>query len=778
MAPPCCDAKGVAAEVPLETRDPEPSYTLDDRQPAGLPKVDPDSVAVAAPIPAEMSCAEVVLWFMEKASADDIEWCYRQTAPRHRDVIERILEVGAFAPISTPMDIPRPAEQPAILAKEATPPPVEDAKASTEETPLIQAMPDAPVAMVRATSGGDGDIDDRDGCPVAELTHTRRSLRCSQTQRTIECSDWSKANEAPPIVQFSCFMYFCDDTEDTMSLDVIRIGNCENRSEVWVQTNDGSAEAGRKFVGLKEKVVFEAGSSSEELKITLIKDPLWDTTTEFKVELIVDPPPMDCILGRYLFLTRVKVITGNCFPSNKYREEIKKREIHGIPFWGLVKEYFKLNWENKVVRAGSKKMFCLDQMHNLYFLGKLFMSVWLVELILAGDNNFGTLGIIAMLTIVPFAVLHYIDFRELSWKVGGASRMFLQKALLRKFLNYSEDARIELVGGDLIMAMTRDVQTLVGDGYVKALELEKSVSQLCMILLFQFLAPPMFDKSLKPAGFIVLAIFPPVLLAYLSVRAKVTTAYIGSRNDAQDEVVGVVERTVKNYRMIADYNRRPFFEERFVKIVGDFNKANVRTNQVLKNNNMVAPWLTQIFVAFFMVVVGSGTDNEGMSMFLANLSIIQTIGTCCGSIYKLLMDIQAISPALCVITDLLNLPTDLPHRKLVNRSNRGKTKELRQALRDMKLPKIWPVDKLPIIIENVTYDYKVNLCEDINAFKMEGKVAIPQGQLVALVGPGGQGKSTLLKMLGGVILSEPGQVYVPSSLRLLHVSTEILFFPG
>jgi ABC-type multidrug transport system fused ATPase/permease subunit len=163
-------------------------------------------------------------------------------------------------------------------------------------------------------------------------------------------------------------------------------------------------------------------------------------------------------------------------------------------------------------------------------------------------------------------------------------------------------------------------------------------------------------------------------------------------------------------------------------------------------------------------------------MFLANLSIIGTIGGSTGSIYKVLMDIQSISPALFVITDFLNLPTDLPQRKMMNRVNRGKTKEKRAALKGIE--KAWPIDNLPVAIENVTYDYRVNLTDDQHAFNHTGIVEFHQGELIALVGPGGEGKSTLLKMIGQVVLSEPGQVYVPSSLRLLHVSTESLFFKG
>jgi len=57
-------------------------------------------------------------------------------------------------------------------------------------------------------------------------------------------------------------------------------------------------------------------------------------------------------------------------------------------------------------------------------------------------------------------------------------------------------------------------------------------------------------------------------------------------------------------------------------------------------------------------------------------------------------------------------------------------------------------------------------------------MTVHQGTLCSLVGPRGEGKSTLLKIIGGVILPQPGSFFIPSHLRVLHMSTEPLFFLG
>merc|ERR1712217_900470 len=66
---------------------------------------------------------------------------------------------------------------------------------------------------------------------------------------------------------------------------------------------------------------------------------------------------------------------------------------------------------------------------------------------------------------------------------------------------------------------------------------------------------------------------------------------------------------------------------------------------------------------------------------------------------------------------------------------------------------------------------------------MGGTLSIDQGTFVAIMGPHGEGKSTLLKLLGGSMLPEHGNdaevtVFVPAHLRILHVSRKPMFLEG
>lgn len=117
------------------------------------------------------------------------------------------------------------------------------------------------------------------------------------------------------------------------------------------------------------------------------------------------------------------------------------------------------------------------------------------------------------------------------------------------------------------------------------------------------------------------------------------------------------------------------------------------------------------------------------------------------------------------------------------------------------------VDNLPICIGNVHFAYETfskmpldfskddpgSLMSerDVSArelstrrcrINLNGVAEIQQGNVVAFVGPPKQGKSTLLKILGGEILAVGAGIraksFVPSHLRLLHVPAEPHFFDG
>eukprot|EP00747_Dinoflagellata_sp_TGD_P089395 gnl/TRDRNA2_/TRDRNA2_164306_c0_seq1.p1 gnl/TRDRNA2_/TRDRNA2_164306_c0~~gnl/TRDRNA2_/TRDRNA2_164306_c0_seq1.p1 ORF type:complete len:294 (-),score=44.63 gnl/TRDRNA2_/TRDRNA2_164306_c0_seq1:30-818(-) len=92
-----------------------------------------------------------------------------------------------------------------------------------------------------------------------------------------------------------------------------------------------------------------------------------------------------------------------------------------------------------------------------------------------------------------------------------------------------------------------------------------------------------------------------------------------------------------------------------------------------------------------------------------------------------------------------------------------------------------PIDYLPIKVSKIDFSYEDDFDDsttDKQAFNSSGELVAEQGQLVAILGKPEGGKSTLLKLLGGVVLPKPGGFFLPAHLRVLHVSTDAYFFAG
>jgi hypothetical protein len=51
----------------------------------------------------EVARADILPWIMLKAGPEDLVWLYGHIAPLHRDYIEQILQLGAYAPAKPPL---------------------------------------------------------------------------------------------------------------------------------------------------------------------------------------------------------------------------------------------------------------------------------------------------------------------------------------------------------------------------------------------------------------------------------------------------------------------------------------------------------------------------------------------------------------------------------------------------------------------------------------------------------------------------------------------------
>eukprot|EP00747_Dinoflagellata_sp_TGD_P083424 gnl/TRDRNA2_/TRDRNA2_162107_c3_seq1.p1 gnl/TRDRNA2_/TRDRNA2_162107_c3~~gnl/TRDRNA2_/TRDRNA2_162107_c3_seq1.p1 ORF type:complete len:431 (-),score=55.14 gnl/TRDRNA2_/TRDRNA2_162107_c3_seq1:34-1326(-) len=273
------------------------------------------------------------------------------------------------------------------------------------------------------------------------------------------------------------------------------------------------------------------------------------------------------------------------------------------------------------------------------------------------------------------------------------------------------------------------------------------------------------------------------MLTFMKCRSRKTTRSLDARNRANDSIVDKINSTVRDYRLIADFNKRGWVVERFEKTIAEYNKSLAVLGKVMSNNNFFATMLTNCMVAFYALIGGQNVINGKLTlgMFLTNIRVLGSIGSSCGNIYMILQEIQSVFPALLRVTRLLNLTSDVPKRGSMAHANAEESVKLRKDIRaEMDaiggtVKDLPAIDFLPVLLSDIRLQFGKKELHFANTFK------VCQGTLVGVLGKRGEGKSSLLKIFGGEILPPtdgPSNLFVPSHVRVLHVSHDIMFIVG
>jgi len=627
-----------------------------------------------------------------------------------------------------------------------------------------------PSPLVNATEPAErSDATDIEGAiALAQAPTKTRKLRCSTV-------DTSCRSLHAPTVQFATQIYFCAEQEKQVLLHVLRIGSSTDRSVVAYTTKDRTAFAGQQYRSSSGLLVFEPGETRKDIVVEVIDSPSWTATLEFLVQLQKENMVNACASSA-LWEARVRILDGDTFPSSKYKTNILRNNLKKISKVGLIIEYFKLNLQQPIVRRGTIKVVLLDLCANIYALMKMFIDVVIVDSVVAQGGKLEiladkklTLISLMVLLVVPFAALHFLNIRKLTWKLGGASRSLLQKSLLRKFLNYTQESREKVQEGTLIMAVTRDVPNLVHEGYMNALSGARALGSLFVALLFMVTAPLIVDGSPSWVPLFLGIAFPIPLFTFLHSRHALATRVRENMHNKEDEIVDIVDSTVENYRLIADYRQRPPVIQAFESTVGSYNKARVASDIVMSNNIYFADWLTLLSTVVWTVYGGFRLiDCEGkadcsfsVGLFLGQIRSVKQCGFAWKNCYQLASGISASFASFERLVKLLNLEIDVERRMHLSRHSIRLTYDGTNGFQDP--------DAIPIRIGN------------LSLLGQKGAIEIPQGEFVSLFGPTRKGKGTLLRLIAGADLPPlpeygVGEFSVPAHLRIIHIPQEPLFF--
>eukprot|EP00929_Paragymnodinium_shiwhaense_P080066 TRINITY_DN41736_c0_g3_i1.p1 TRINITY_DN41736_c0_g3~~TRINITY_DN41736_c0_g3_i1.p1 ORF type:complete len:839 (-),score=198.66 TRINITY_DN41736_c0_g3_i1:298-2814(-) len=607
------------------------------------------------------------------------------------------------------------------------------------------------------------------------------------------------------LVQFATDIHFisegrCD--RGPTPIRVMRIGDLEEDCSVEWRVEDGP-HAGKKYHLAGGTLKFKAGQKLQTVHVQIIGDENFDTMVEFALTL---DKPKGCVCGEYLSRTRVKIVDDDSFPSNKFQEDLQNDWTcltwRDDQDWPMFFEYFKFNYRQN---PGSKKKLLADQVDNFIFVIWLYVNKELVNYLAsaytqvkdaqaakaAGDAatyialggeevHFGPIVFMALVLFLPYAVMYYLDYRANFWGVGGGSRKLLQENLLRKYLVADECTRCTTTKAEVLKCMTLDAPELVKDGYIQALLAIGGFGRFVFLLMFQmYLCGKAQHEKPESAWVMWIAMTPPlvvpiIILIFLRKRNAKTKKGLFSEEEIYKLFLTELTDNIGNFRSVADYYQRPLIVQKVSEEIVHSNKSMV-FNAAVKCNNLAAlEWMSKIVEVTWVLFGGWQVTQASVDIgtFLATLSIFKANFAQIGKMYNQFLTVQCSFSKMWNVVKYMNFPTDLAHRMQIDATRHGRT----EALLDEEKTDF---DTMKIMLRDVTYNYppSAKVPEAPLQSAVQGlELSFDQGSLVAVLGTCHSGRSTLLRLIGGVLLPTEGDVFIPSHLRVLHVDKEVQVF--
>mmetsp|Transcript_18280 Transcript_18280/g.35240 ORF Transcript_18280/g.35240 Transcript_18280/m.35240 type:complete len:734 (+) Transcript_18280:393-2594(+) len=558
-------------------------------------------------------------------------------------------------------------------------------------------------------------------------------------------------------------------------MDVVRLGEFKDTIQVSYYTEDASAKAGSRYEAVSGTLVFEPQVLSKTIRVPLISSDAWSTTLEFKVRL---HDPRGCDLGRYLFVCRVKVIDNDCFPTNRFEEPIKQYGpgnliANGVPAIDLIVEYCKFNYTLPGITDKTWATLTIDQLQNLYYLLTIDLLKYVADDVLGPSPGLPllitsskelTLLLVGTLLVVPYGILNLLEYWKSQMKTSEISIQFMQENMFRKFTNYSEASRGKIKESEMGLVMVQDVPDMVENGYMRLVQLLKYLGKLAV--------SSYFILTENPDAEVPLVVSASAIALFVTANYRKSLACNEAVARKQADIVEVVQETNQKYRLIADYYMRPQVQVVLEDRTSSLRSASVPAKGARVMNDYFPGWISTGLVAFYLFFGGSAVVENQLQIgaFLATINAVKDIGDSFKDIFTACLDVgKAIGP-VARVTEILNLPTNLSEMKRVNRIRRRMTKEFRTPAKlaelRLRFGTRYGSDAVPILLQDVCFAYPdsdKNVIRNVN-------LSVQPGNLVAVVGNLRGGKSTFIKLLGNVLLPTGGFYFVPSFLRILHVS--------
>jgi len=400
----------------------------------------------------------------------------------------------------------------------------------------------------------------------------------------------------------------------------------------------------------------------------------------------------------------------------------------------------------------------------------------------------------ALCLLLPHAIIHWFSYRMTTWKVTGGARRVLQENILRKY--FYQDESTPFPSETLFMEVFgHDVGDLVFNGYNQVFLVAKCLGRLILSLgvsaLFAWEAKSSKGLDVVFLAFLPFVVQPIAVVVIIGLRWSRHDKLQHSIQSTYDGLLYKADRTLECYRMVADYFTTHLVVEDCNQDINMVNANMAALDGVMANSFALAEWVNKllrlvwILVGGFNVAQGYHAEHEGVKFgvslgtFVAVLSLLDSNGQQFESIFNVCMTISTTYPALWRVVTMMNLPSDFTRRQQNLQFRIQMTKDMLKVAKANHPDADFPIDEVPLVLDNVSFEYEHHTGLPEASYQLSTlSCSIKQGSAVCFMGKHGTGKATLLRILGDVLPQYEGTVFIPSHLRVQHVTDGYVLWPG
>lgn len=342
-------------------------------------------------------------------------------------------------------------------------------------------------------------------------------------------------------------------------------------------------------------------------------------------------------------------------------------------------------------------------------------------------------------------VITIVCNRFASWNYNGIYND-LELKVYRKIMNGEWEGLSEYHSGDLITRLSSDVKTVAGNtsGLVPTL-----ISKLTLIfgagLFIVYL-----DYSMI---FLAIILVPVVLLASRIFMGKIYKSEAEIR-EIESLINSYNVEAFNNIHAIKSFGLGNFFFNRMEKIEIKRKKVDLKTNQYIMCSYATSYFAgiigACVLIAWMYYRVHSGVISFG------SLSVMAFLAFRIGLATEQLLDLVPTIMAYMASADRLKVLLYIPDEEDTLTSD-----EVEQFILD------GINSGISIHVKDMYFKYK----NDLSVFEGASLDASP-GEIIAIVGPSGEGKTTMLSVLLGIVEPYKGRVYASNGKSSIDLGRE------